>query len=92
MTHLKVIARTLDTVSGDNADACDVLIFKMDVERFEREILIGAQKMLNPGIDCYFLIEDFVNPEIIRYLENIGAGFICKLTPYNSWWHYRRKS
>jgi FkbM family methyltransferase len=92
MTHEKVRARTLDAVSPGNADACDVLILKMDVEGVEKEVLIGAQKMLNSGKDCYLLVEDFVNPEIIRYLEDVGARFICKLTPYNSWWHYRRKS
>jgi FkbM family methyltransferase len=92
MTHEKVLARTLDAVSGGNENACDVLILKMDVEGVEKEVLIGARKMLDSGKDCYLLVEDFVNPEIVRYLENIGARFICKLTPYNSWWHYRRNS
>jgi FkbM family methyltransferase len=92
MTHEKVRARTLDAVSPDDADTCDVLILKMDVEGVEREVLIGAQKMLNSGKNCYLLVEDFVNPEIIRYLEDIDARFICKLTPYNSWWHYRKKT
>jgi FkbM family methyltransferase len=90
-THEKVLARTLDAVSGDDADACDAIILKMDVEGVEREVLIGSQKILNSGKDVYLLVEDFVVPEIITYLENVGARFICKLTPYNSWWYFCRK-
>jgi len=87
----KVLARTLDAVTGGNLDDCDTLIFKIDVEGFEKEVLKGAAQTLNLGKDVFILVEDFVNPEIIGYLENIGARFICKLTPYNSWWNYCRK-
>jgi FkbM family methyltransferase len=92
ITQDKVFARTLDAVHPGVTDASDVLILKMDVEGVEREVLIGAQKTLDSGKDCYLLVEDFVDPDIIGFLENIGARFICKLTPYNSWWHYRKES
>jgi FkbM family methyltransferase len=92
ITREKVLARTLDAMYPSDTDASDVLILKMDVEGIEREVLIGARKMLHSGKDCYLLVEDFINPEIIRYLEDIGARFVCKLTPYNSWWHYRKES
>jgi FkbM family methyltransferase len=91
MTQEKVLARTLDAVSGDDADAYDVLIFKIDVEGVEVEVLKGALKTLTSGKDIFLLVEDFVDPEIIQYLENIGARFLCKLTPYNSWWYFCRK-
>ncbi|MDA8078246.1 MAG: FkbM family methyltransferase [Nitrospiraceae bacterium] len=85
-----VPAKTLDAVVENSLDGYDVLIFKMDVEGAEIEVLKGALKALNSGKKIILLVEDFVNPAIIEYLQGIGADFLCKLTPYNSWWHYRR--
>jgi FkbM family methyltransferase len=87
----KVLARTLDSVIGEGIKAYDTVIFKMDVEGVEKEVLMGAERVLNSGRDIYLMVEDFVNPEIITYLETTGAEFICKLTPYNSWWRYSKR-
>lgn len=81
----KVITKTLDFVIASFGDY-DSVIFKIDVEGVETEVLKGAGVALNSGKEIYLLVEDFVNPEIIDYLKKRGAGFITKLTPYNSWW------
>jgi len=83
----KVFTKTLNSLLIDKAKIYDAIIFKVDVEGLETEVLKGGDKILNSGKDIYLLVEDFVNPAIIDYLENIGAEFICKRTPYNSWWH-----
>jgi FkbM family methyltransferase len=82
----KVTTKTLDSVLNGKAEAFDVLILKMDVEGVETEVIKGGKNILNAGKDIYLLVEDFINPAIIEYLETINAEFICKLTPYNSWW------
>lgn len=82
-----VTTKTLDFILMGKANNCDVIIFKMDVEGVETEVLKGAEKILSSGMEVYLLIEDFINPAVINHLERIGAKFICKLTPYNSWWH-----
>lgn len=89
MNHEKVLARTLDSATEGVRSGYDVLIFKMDVEGVEREVLKGAVKTLASGKDIFLLVEDFVDPAITSYLEDIGASFLSKLTPYNSWWQYK---
>ena len=89
MDHESVLARTLDSATEGMRNGYDVLILKMDVEGVEREVLEGAVKTLTSGKDIFLLVEDFVDPSIIPYLENIGARFLSKLTPYNSWWHHK---
>ncbi len=87
----KVPARALDSVIGERIKDYDTVIFKMDVEGAEKDVLIGADRILKSDIDVYLVVEDFVNPEIIDFLENTGAEFLFKLTPYNSWWRYTKK-
>lgn len=86
----KVLTRTLDSVVAEKKSGYDTFIFKIDVEGVEIEVLKGADCILHSGKDVYMIVEDFVNPEIVTYLGNIGATFLRKLTPYNSWWYYRR--
>ena len=64
----------------------DAIVFKIDVEGVEEDVLEGARNVLSSGQEVYLMVEDFVNPQIVSYLEGLGAGFIRKLTPYNSWW------
>ena len=85
----KVLARTLDAVLGSEASSFDAIVFKIDVEGVEADVLDGARGILASGRDIYLMIEDFIEPSIVRYLEARGARFLCKLTPYNSWWHIR---
>lgn len=87
----KISAVTLDTLMGQRFVPYDVIIFKMDVEGAETDILRGAQNILNSGKEIWIMVEDFVDPGIIGYLNGIGAEFATKLTPYNSWWRYQRK-
>jgi FkbM family methyltransferase len=87
---LRVRAGTLDNVLGDEVGRYDALVFKMDVEGVESEVLKGAKKTLEIISEAYLLVEDFINPDVIRYLEKIGAEFLLKVTPYNSWWCINR--
>lgn len=82
----KVFTRTLNSVIADRVEDYDAILFKIDVEGVEADVLRGADRILEIGKDNYLLVEDFINPEIVNHLQNIGAEFICKLTPYNSWW------
>lgn len=84
----KVSARTLDSVLKDVMEDVDALVFKMDVEGAEAEVLAGARLVLGSGKEIYILVEDFVKPSIVDYLKEAGAEFICKLTSYNSFWKY----
>lgn len=86
----KVVTKTLDSVLYDTLNAYDAVIIKVDVEGVETEVFEGGEKVLYSGKDVFLLVEDFVNPAIVRYLERIDARFICKLTPYNSWWHIHK--
>jgi FkbM family methyltransferase len=87
----KVVTKTLNTLLADKAPFFDVIIFKMDIEGAEEEVFKGTSGILDLNKEFYFLIEDIVNPGIIAYLENMGAEFIGKLTPYNSWWRYAKQ-
>jgi FkbM family methyltransferase len=84
-----VRTKTIDALLMERVYDYDVIILKIDVEGVETEVLKGGEKVLNCGRDIYLLVEDFVNPDIIGFLERREAKFICKLTPYNSWWHVR---
>jgi FkbM family methyltransferase len=86
----RVKAGTVDNILGDDAGRYDAIVIKMDVEGVESEVLKGARKTLDSAREVYLLVEDFINPEVIHHLENIGAEFITKLTPYNSWWSIKR--
>src|SRR5690606_24281243 len=81
-----VIGKKLDSVAGNKISKYDVLVMKIDTEGMEIDVLKGARKFINSKKEIYILLEDFVNPRILEYLQNLNAKFICKLTPYNSWW------
>lgn len=81
-----VRACRLDSITDDPIDSFDVAILKIDVEGFESRVLAGGRRFLLSGKPTYLLIEDFVNPEIANFLNQMGAVFENKLTPYNSWW------
>jgi len=81
---IKVPVKTLDSIIEPNG--LDAIIIKMDVEGMEEEILRGAKRLLTLKREIYLLVEDFIKPSIVDYLEGIGAVFLKKLTPYNSFW------
>lgn len=84
---IKVSTRTLDGVLGqDGLSGFDALVVKMDVEGVESQVLEGARKSLAFGGEVILMVEDFVNPAVLQSLEALGARFLCRLTPYNSFW------
>lgn len=87
----RIPARTLDFVVGEKVNDYDTIVFKIDVEGVETDVLKGAEGVLNSGKEILLLVEDFINPEIVRFLHEFGAEFVRKLTPYNSWWKYTAK-
>jgi FkbM family methyltransferase len=91
-TGQKVRTRTLDSVLKDGLADYGAVVFKMDVEGVEREVLEGSRRVIqtarDSGIEIYLVVEDFIKPSIVAYLEGSGAEFLAKLTPYNSWWRY----
>lgn len=87
-THVeKVTTTTLDAVLGrEGASGFDAIVIKMDVEGAETDILKGAEETIGSGREIFLLVEDFVKPDIVDYLEKTGWEFLAKLTAYNSWW------
>jgi len=94
-TGYKIETRTLDSVLKDRISDYDALVFKIDVEGVEREVIKGSnniiQTAVSSGMDVYIMVEDFINPSIVTYLEKSGAEFLAKITPYNSWWRYSKR-
>jgi FkbM family methyltransferase len=64
----------------------DVVFVKIDIEGHEEEAFDGAKNLLHSGKKVTLMIEDCVNPSIIRYLKNHGFRFMTKITPYDSFW------
>lgn len=85
-----VITKRLDTLLGKTAEPYDAVVFKIDVEGVEKEVLQGSTSILNSGKDVYIMIEDFVNPTVIDYLEEENISFLTKRTDYNSWWTLKK--
>jgi hypothetical protein len=73
----KCSRETLAAMSRGAADSCDTLIFKIDIEGVEEEVLGGTERILNSGKDIHLLIEDFVNPAIISFFSKIQAWSLC---------------
>jgi len=81
-----VLTKTLDSALRGRLEHYHSVVAKLDVEGAETEVLKGAKGVLGSGKDIYLLVEDFLNSQVVRHLEGLGAQFLCKLTPYNSWW------
>lgn len=80
----------LDNVIGGEIPDYDAIVFKIDVEGVEQEVLEGAKGVIDSGKDIYIMVEDFIKPEIINYLGKNDFDFLAKVTSYNSWWHYQK--
>ena len=83
---IKIVTRRLDGVVDKEILKYDSIICKIDVEGVEQEVIEGMEKILSKTDDLTVMVEDFVNPEIIEYLERSNWSFISKVTSYNSWW------
>lgn len=81
-------SRKLDTLLVGSVPENSTIVMKIDVEGVEREVLEGAKSLITSGNDVYVMVEDFINPEIITYLEKNNWSFLAKVTSYNSWWSY----
>lgn len=80
----------LDDVIGDEIAEYDAFVCKIDVEGVEQEVLEGSKEVINSGKDVYVMVEDFIKPEIIHYLEKNEFDFLAKVTSYNSWWYFKK--
>lgn len=85
---LFVPACKLDEVIRSIAGGCfrKVLVMKVDVEGAERSVIDGAGATLDLFESVLIMVEDFVDPGICDFLESDGFEFVCRLTPYNSFW------
>ncbi len=61
-------------------------MIKVDVEGAERSVIDGASATRGLFEAVFIMVEDFVDPGISDFLEFDGFGFVCRLTPYNSFW------
>ncbi len=89
----EIVIRTnkLDTLLADTIAGYDVIVCKIDVEGVEREVLLGAENVINSGKEVYVMLEDFINPDIITFMEQNGWSFLAKTTSYNSWWYFCKR-
>jgi len=83
-----VTTTTLDTLIGGKARGYDAIVMKIDVEGTETEVLQGGHTVLQSGAEVYIVVEDFTDRKIVSYLEETGATFVTKVSPYNSWWKW----
>ncbi len=88
---VKINTRKLDSVILNDISDFDVIVMKIDVEGMEKDVLLGAQNLLDTQKEIYLMVEDFIFPEIIKFLEGNNWSFLTKVTSYNSWWAYNNK-
>ena len=86
---ISIKTERLDDVIVEEISDYDAIVFKIDVEGVEQEVLEGAQRVINSGKEIYVMVEDFIKPEIINYLQKNDFDFLAKVTSYNSWWHFQ---
>jgi hypothetical protein len=85
-----ILTVPLDSLDVANKVAkFDSVYMKIDIEGFEEDALKGAKVFIDNCQQFTLLVEDCVNPGVIRYLER-NFEFIKKITPYNSFWRSRK--
>jgi FkbM family methyltransferase len=85
----QVALSTLDA-QIDSEAVPDILALKIDVEGSEVRVLVGATAAVAAAQEVLLLVEDFVDPRVVDYLESSGWRFDEKLTPYNSFWSFHK--
>lgn len=81
-----VVTKKLDTViTNKELKKYDKIYMKIDVDGYEKDVLEGAKSFIKNSKELTLLIEDFVNPRIVKYLEK-DFEFISKPSSYNSFW------
>lgn len=87
-----IITRRLDSIIKPSiAKNFDSIFIKIDIEGYEKDALEGAREFLNNTKKAILLIEDYVNKDIIPYLEK-RFDFYKKITPYNAFWIKEKNS
>lgn len=84
--RIPIQERRLDDILEDPISRYETIIMKLDVEGMEQAVLEGALKVTSQGKQVILMVEDFVEPSIIEYLESNNWSFLAKVTTYNSWW------
>jgi len=84
--EIPIVSKRLDSIFTETVKGYDTVICKIDVEGVEQEVLEGMTGLLASIPELIVMVEDFVNPQIIEYLEKNKWHFMTKITTYNSWW------
>jgi FkbM family methyltransferase len=87
----KVEISTIDK-QVDMETLANVVALKLDVEGSEIAVLSGAVATLAAAEEVLLVVEDFIDESVITYLQTNGWSFQEKLTPYNSFWSYPRRT
>lgn len=86
LNKVGIMTRKLDsTIKPSTAKKYDAIFIKIDIEGYEKEALEGAKKILDKTQKAILLIEDYIDKDIVNYLEK-NYVFYKKLTPYNAFW------
>lgn len=73
----KIKTRRLDGILKDEIKKYDTVVCKIDVEGVEQEVIMGMTGLFDDAKELIVMVEDFVNPEIIKYLEKMN-GTLCQ--------------
>ncbi len=84
--EVPIVTRRLDGLLLATAGAYDAVVCKMDVEGAEPWVLEGAEAFLAAVPEVHLLVEDFIEPAVVTWLEAHGWVCAAKVTAYNSWW------
>ncbi len=81
-----VITKRLDTILSPRvASSYDSVYIKIDIEGGETAACMGAEQFMKSCRKLTILVEDFIDPKVITYLEK-RFRFLDKLSPQNSFW------
>lgn len=81
-----IITRRLDDfLDKKTLNKYDVIYIKMDVDSYEKEVLLGAKNFLSKSKHITLLVEDFLDNSVVKELPK-HFTFLEKITPYNSFW------
>ena len=81
-----IVTKRLDSVLDKKyLNKYENVYMKLDVDGYEKSVLMGAKLFIRNSKTLTLLVEDFVDNKIINYLEN-DFEFISKPSVYNSFW------
>ena len=78
--------KKLDSIyKKEDIEKYDVIFVKIDVDGFEKFVFQGARDFIKNSNELIVLVEDFIDLNVVRYLEK-DFNFVAKYTTYNSFW------